>query len=120
MTRKTVTVAAKPQAVPALRRTWRKTAEQRVAQLWRFVRLYVFTFAGQVLIQVVSTAVAGGVDITKLDQKALAALLVPAAEVVWRQKHPALTASAVDTAPGATLVPDQLPDAPAAADGPAD
>ena len=105
---KRVAVRPKPEQVAALRSTWRTTTQHRIAQAWRFLRLYVFTFAGQVLVQVVTTALAGGVDVTQLDRKALVALVIPAAEVVWRQKHPALTAAEADSAPGVTIVPDEV------------
>lgn len=118
----TVTVVSKPEHVEALRATWRGTAEQKAAQLWRFLRLYVFSFVGQVLAQVITTAIAGGVDVTNLDRKAIGALLIPAAELVWRQKHPALTAGAVDTAPGVTIVPSEVvpTDVPGGTGGPGD
>jgi len=93
--------------VSALRSTWRVTAEQRATQAWRFLRLALIALAGQVLAQLT----ANGFDLDKishLDQKAVVALLVGAAEAAWRQLHPALTASAVDTAPGATIVPEQV------------
>lgn len=96
--------------VDALRSTWRKTAEQRATQAWRFLRLAGIALAGQVLAQLT----ANGFDLDKIshvDQKAVVALLVGAAEAAWRQLHPALTASAVDTAPGATIVTAQ-PSAP--------
>lgn len=107
--------------VTALRSTWRTTAEQRAAQLWRILRLFLLALAGQVIAQLT----ANGFDLDKishLDQKAVVALLIGAGEAAWRQLHPALTASAVDTAPGATIVPEQVgapaaePDLPEAPD----
>ncbi|MCW2545374.1 MAG: hypothetical protein JWM40_2926 [Frankiales bacterium] len=122
MTRTTVAVTPKPDAVPALRSTWRSTAEQKASQGWRILRLFLVALTGQVLAQLT----ANGFDLDKishLDQKAVVALLVAAAEAAWRQLHPALTASAVDTAPGATIVPAEVaadpltPPAGAADDG---
>src|SRR5689334_4295560 len=90
--------------VAALRSTWRTTAEQKAAQAYRVLRLFVIALAGQVIAQLT----ANGFD---LDQKAVVALLVAAGEAAWRQLHPALTASAVDTAPGAAIVtPTPEPD----------
>ena len=97
--------------VAALRSTWRKTAEQRAAQLWRFLRL----FGGALVAQVVAQVVANGGDLSKishLDQKAVVALLVGAGEAAWRQLHPAMTASQVDSAPGATITADPLAPVP--------
>jgi hypothetical protein len=94
-------------SVAALRSTWRTTAEQKATQAWRVLRLFLLALAGQVIAQLT----ANGFDlekITHLDQKAVVALLVAAGEAAWRQLHPALTASAVDTAPGATIVPTQI------------
>lgn len=102
--------------VDALRATWRKTAEQRAAQLWRFLRLFISALVAQIVAQVV----ANGGDLNKishLDQKAVVSLLVAAAEAAWRQFHPALTASQVNTAPGATITVDPLSPAPTTADG---
>jgi hypothetical protein len=102
-----VVVSSKPHLVDKLRSSWRTTGEQRAMQLWRFLRLTVTTLVGELFAQLV----ANGFDLTGLShigQKAAVALVVGAAETAWRQLHPALTASAVDSAPGATIVPAQL------------
>ena len=104
--------------VQALRSTWRATAEQRATQAWRFLRLALIALIGQVFAQLA----ANNFDLDKishLDQKAIVALLVGAAEAAWRQLHPALTASAVDSAPGATIVPAQVDQPGAPTDVPA-
>lgn len=106
MSEATVVIASKPLQIPALRSTWRKAAEQKVAQLWRFLRVAVVAFGTQIVGQVIAN---GDISaITHLDQKALVALVAGALETAWRQFHPAFTASAADSAPGVTIVPAQV------------
>lgn len=96
--------------VSALRSTWRSTAEQYKAQAFRFLRLFVLTLGPQLAQQYLSTG-----HLPHLNRAFITAVVVPALEVVWRQLHPALTASQVDTAPGAAIIPTEvgLPAAPA-------
>lgn len=100
-----VVAASKPQMVNDLRKTWRKSAEHKAAQAKRFVSILIGVFVLQV-----------GGDIGA-HKNPFAALhngrdllyyLAPFAFVAWRQYHPALTASQVDSAPGVTIVPEQV------------
>ena len=77
-------------AAGTLKRTWRAAAFQKAAQTWRFGRLFLAALVTQVLAQL-----SVGGDVTHLDQKAVVALLIGAAEVVWRQIHPTVTAAVV-------------------------
>lgn len=97
---KTVVVAPKPEHVPALRALWRTVPEHYKAQAWRFVRI----FAGALITAVVALG-PGHITVA-----AVVALIPGALEVAWRQFRPALTASQVDSAPGATIVPDEVGD----------
>ena len=90
--------------VVALRSTWRSTAEHYKAQAFRFVRI----FLGVAVSQALASLATGTSPLSSFDRKAVVAFLVPIAEVTWRQLHPALTASEVDTAPGATIVPSEV------------
>jgi hypothetical protein len=106
---RTVAVTPKPEHVAALRSTWRKSAQQRLVQLWRFLRLTVSAFALQVAQQVITQLVSDSrIDVNHLTRKAVLGILIGAVEVVWRQQHPALTAAAADSAPGVTIVPAEV------------
>ena len=100
------------QAVVAhVRGSWRKSAEQRAAQAWRFARIALAALTTQVLAQLAANGFDG---VTHLDQKAVVALVVGAVEAAWRQLHPAMTASAVidATPPLPAADPATTPDAP--------
>lgn len=99
-----VLVQPKPSLIPNTRAAWQASAEQKAMQLYRFLRVFVLAVATQVITQIVAR---GGVS--DLTRQAVIALIVAAAETVWRQMRPALTAAAVDSAPGATLVPPRPP-----------
>ena len=91
--------------VPALRSTWRRSAQHAFEQLSRFLRLTVLA-----AIPSVTNLISGG----KFDWRTLLAFVLPFAEVAYRQVFPALGAAAVDAAPGATIVAAEVaPDAPA-------
>jgi hypothetical protein len=100
-----VQAASKPELVDQLRATWRKSAEHKAAQ----VKLFVSSLAGIVVLQVVSDLAAGKTPFSTVhDTRSLWFYLAPFVLVAWRQLHPALTASQVDSAPGATIVPTQV------------
>lgn len=84
--------------VAALRKTWRGTREHYSEQVKRFLRIFAGTLVPQLL----------ALDFHHVTRSALLALIAPAAEVTWRQLYPALGAAGVDTAPGATIVPEQV------------
>lgn len=90
---------SKPTLVPALRATWRKSTEHFIEQLKRFIRLTALS-----AIPSVSSLIAGG----KFDTRTLYAFILPFAEAAYRQVFPALEAAAVDSAPGATIVPAEV------------
>lgn len=99
-----VQVVSKPGFVGSLRSTWRKSSQHVQAQLFRFLRLFGVTIVPQVLAQL-----ATGRSITGHSLRIfLISVAVPTAEVVWRQLHPTMTASAADAAPGVTIVPAQV------------
>lgn len=102
---KTVVVVSKPQHIDALRKTWRKSAEHKAAQVKRF-----FSALGAVLIaQLVGDFASGRDPLTHFtDLRTAWYYLLPFALVAWRQLHPAMTASQVDSAPGATIVPSEV------------
>ena len=88
-------------AVPALRATWRRSAQHDAEQIKRFVRLFVLSSVPAVTSLLMSGS-------SHFDRKTLLALLVPIAETAYRQVFPALGAAAADAAPGVTIVPDQV------------
>lgn len=94
-----VQVASKPDLVLNLRATWRKSGEHLAEQVKRFVRLTALA-----AFPAVGDLIAGG----KFDYRTLYAFIVPFAEVAWRQVFPAMTADSVDSAPGVTIVPDEV------------
>lgn len=96
-----VTAASKPDLVPNLRKTWRKTAEHGAEQLARFARLFVLS-AIPVLVDFL---VKGS---GHFDWETLLFALVPVGETVYRQVFPALGANKVDSADGVTIVPSQV------------
>lgn len=106
-----VQVASKPELIDQLRATWRKSAEHKAAQ----VKLFLSSLVGIVVLQAVSDLAAGKTPFSTVhDTRSLWFYLAPFALVAWRQRHPALTASQVDSAPGVTIVPEQVaaPDDP--------
>lgn len=102
---------SKPQAIGALRSTWRRSAEHFAEQLQRFVRLTLMA-ALPSLISVLAS--------DEFDTKMLLALIVPFAEVAYRQMFPAMGAAGADRAPGVTIVPEQVGLGEAPAEGPLD
>lgn len=100
MTAPTVTLTeSKPLAIPALRATWRSSAEHLAEQLKRFVRLTVLSAL---------PALSSVIFAQHFDAKTLLAFIVPIAEVAFRQVWPALGAAGADSAPGVTIVPEQV------------
>lgn len=99
-----VTAVSKPDMINNLRSTWRSSAEHGAEQVKRFLRLTVVA----AIPAVVSAIVAATTAHTTFDWKTLLALIVPFAETAYRQVFPALGAAAVDSAPGVTIVPDQV------------
>lgn len=100
-----VQAAAKPELVDNLRATWRKSAEHKAAQVKRFVAALV----GVVVVQIIADVSAGKNPLDHFtDAKTAWYYLLPFALVAWRQVHPSMTASQVDSAPGATIVPTQV------------
>lgn len=106
---KTVAVTSKPDQIEALRATWRKTTEHKIAQ----VKLFLSAFLGVLGLQVIGDLTAGRSLSHLKDPHDLWTYLLPLGLVAWRQLHPALTASAVDSAPGATIVPAEVTSDPA-------
>lgn len=103
-----VQATSRPTLVGNLRSTWRKSAEHAVEQLSRFIRLTVIAAIPSVV-----NLVSGG----KFDWRTLLAFILPFAEVSYRQMFPALGAAAVDSAPGATIVPAEVAPTDTAAEG---
>lgn len=100
-----VVAASKPQAIGALRATWRKSAEHKAAQLKRFL----LVLGGVLIAQIVPEVLAGKDPLVHFtDARTAWFYLLPFAAVAWRQLHPAMTASQADQAPGVTIVPDQV------------
>lgn len=99
---KTVAVTSKPEHVPALRSTWRGTAEHYIAQGKRFLLVFLGAIVPQLL--------TNGLDNLGIDT--VRALAPAALLVAIRQVWPELGAKAVDTAPGATIVPAEVDPAP--------
>lgn len=93
----------KPGLTNALADTWRQSAEHLAEQVSRFVRLTVLA-----AIPSLWNLAAGG----KFDSKTLLAFILPIAEVTFRQVFPALSAKNADSAPGVTIVPQQVGAAP--------
>lgn len=105
MPAKTVAVVSKPQHVPALRSTWRKTREHYRAQLFRFLSI----FGGLLIAQNINDFIANKPLFSGVtDRRALLSYLVGVGYVAWRQFRPSMTAGAVDSAPGATIVPAEV------------
>ncbi len=100
MTTPVSVTGSKPEAVKALAKTWRKTAEQLAEQAWRFLRLMLFASVVPILDLIVEGS--------EFDPRTLFVTLVPVFEGIYRQFQPALSARKVDSAPGATIVPEQV------------
>lgn len=96
-----VVAQSKPEQITNLRATWRKSAEHGAEQLARFARLFVLS-AIPVLVDFI---VKGS---GHFDWETLLFALVPVGETVYRQVFPALGAAKADSAPGVTIVPDQV------------
>jgi len=99
-----VVASSKPNQINNLRATWRTSAEHGAEQVKRFLRLTVVSAVPAI----VSAIVAATTAHTSFDWKTLLALIVPFAETAYRQVFPALGAAAADSAPGVTIVPDQV------------
>lgn len=106
-------VGSKPNQIPVVKAAWRKSAEQLRAQTWRFIRLFVATLVPQILGLIASGQSVSGNSLRTV----IISIVVPTAEVVWRQLHPALTVAAVDSAPGATIIQEE-PDVSATFEAP--
>jgi hypothetical protein len=96
-----VVAASKPDLIKSLRATWRKSSEHVAEQLWRFVRLLSVAS----VIPIIDVIVRGS---GHFDWVTLLMAIVPVFETTWRQVFPALGAAKVDSAPGVTIVPDQV------------
>lgn len=101
----TLTPTPASPAVKALRKTWRKSREHYQAQVIRFLSLLGGLLAAQAVNDIQHHHRIFS-EIT--DANSLFTYLVPVGYVAWRQVHPALTAAQVDSAPGATIVPEQV------------
>ena len=96
-----VAAVSKPDQIANLRNTWRKSGEHLAEQLKRFVRLTVLA----------AIPAAGSLLFSKhFDTQTLLAFILPFAETAFRQVFPAMGAASVDSAPGVTIVPDQVAD----------
>lgn len=105
MTTPAISIGSKPQAIAALRVVWRQSAEHKIAQVERFVSAMVGVF----LLQVGGDIAAHKNPFAALHTgRDLIYYLLPFVWVTWRQLHPAMTASQLDSAPGATIVPQQV------------
>lgn len=94
-----VAAQQKPELVSHLTSTWRKSAEHMAAQIRRF---FILTLLAA--IPSLSDLLSGG----RFDMKTLFAFITPFAYVALRQVNPELGAAQVDSAPGVTIVPDQV------------
>lgn len=108
-----VATGSKPHLIDGLRKQLRQTAEHKQAQ----VKLFLSTLGGILMLQVLSDVAAGKTPFESVhDVRSLWFYLVPFGLVAWRQIHPAITASQIDSVPGVTIVPSQidpvLPDVP--------
>lgn len=110
-----VLVASKPEHVDALRRTWRKTREHYQAQATRFFGIFFGLLGAQIMGNII-TGKPALPHFTSWHELQL--YLVPLAVVAWRQFHPQLGAKQADSAPGVTIVPNQVAPADAEVDGP--
>lgn len=86
-------------AVPALRKTWRRSAEHFAEQVKRFLRLTALAALPSLV-----SLLQGG----QFDRRTLYAFIVPCVEVAYREMFPALGAAAAHTAPGVSIVPAQV------------
>lgn len=100
-----VSTNSKPQHISDLRKTWRKSAEHKAAQIKRFVS----AMAAVLMANITGDLVAHKDPLTHFtDLRTAWYYLIPFAYVAWRQVHPAMTASQADSAPGVTIVPEQV------------
>lgn len=97
----TVDIGSKPHAVDHLKATWRKSAEHLREQVLRFLRLFAFAAVVPLLDLIVQGP-------SKFDWASLFAALIPVFETTYRQFQPAMSAGGADSAPGVTIVPDQV------------
>lgn len=101
----TVAVSSKPQHIKDLRRTWRKSSQHKVAQVKRFL----YSMAG-----VVSANIFGDLESNRnplahfTDVRTSWYYLLPFAYIAWKQVHPEMGASEADSAPGVTIVPNEV------------
>lgn len=97
--------------IKALRKVWRSSAEHYRAQVVRFVLIL-----GGLLVAQAVTDISQNQPLNHgiTDTRSLLSYLVPVLYVAWRQVHPSLTASQVDSAPGtvttATIPEDEPQD----------
>lgn len=104
-----VVVASKPEHVADLRRQWRKSAEHKAAQIKRFV----YAMGAVVASNVMGDVMAHKDPLAHFtDTRTAWYYLIPFAYIAWKQVHPSMSASEADSAPGVTIVPDEV--APAA------
>lgn len=89
--------------VAALRSTWRKSAQHAAEQVKRFLRIFLFS-----AVPVVADLIVKGAG--HFDWATLLFAIVPVGETAYRQVFPALGAAAVDEAPGAAIVVNQVAD----------
>lgn len=100
-----VVTGSKPEHIKALRATWRRSAEHKAAQIKRFV---------YAMAAVVSANVVGDIETHKnplahfTDLRTAWYYLIPFAYIAWKQVHPSMSASEADSAPGVTIVPEQV------------
>lgn len=100
-----VSTNSKPQHIKDLRKTWRKSTEHKVAQIKRFVS----AMAAVLVANITGDVVAHKDPLAHFtDLRTAWYYLIPFAYVAWRQVHPAMTASQADSAPGVTIVPEQV------------
>ncbi len=101
----TVATASKPQHINDLRKTWRKSAEHKAAQIKRFV----YSLGAILAVQLVGDVQSHQNPLDHFtDVKTTWYYLIPFVYLAWKQAHPSMSASEVDSAPGVTIVPDQV------------
>lgn len=101
----TIITGSKPNAIDALRATWRKTQEHYQAQALRFFGILGGLLGGKVTSEILDGKAPFHNLITAHDWLMY---LLPVVVVAYRQWKPALGAKALDSAPGATIVPEQV------------
>lgn len=100
-----VVAVSKPHAIGALRSRWRRTAEHWRAQAFRFFGILGGIIGSKMLGDVLAGHSPFQHLVTFHDWELY---LLPFVVIAYRQWRPSLGAAAVDSAPGVTIVPEQV------------